>query len=434
MKVTRREQMLLGVLLIMLLGYGFYKFIYTKQNQKITELKISRDTYSQKWEQVKAKIASKDKKNEEYKILNAKIFSKTDMLFPSIEQEKIIMVLDKMIKDSNLQADVLGFSEVSSGNRQESTGKTEATSAKAGDKNKNTVNELDKLVSGFNGTNKKDVNSEKTKDSKVEPNTTNTDKAITKADNSKSIGAYKMQVTLNFKGTYDELIGFIKQVEKYEKKIIVSNINIAAGEGSGVSGNLILEFYGVPKINGNDNFKWDYKEPSGKGNPFVGLSSSLQVNNEIITKKEENKEAKNEIKSDFVMSTKPITSDLPTVRIGKAKDESRQSYIYADNEGIEPVEFYFTKTGNKYFYKYKTSIETYPKEISNSIEFVPNGEKVILEIFSQKRGMGSDLSGANIKIINNTDKGVVVNILDDDKNKPRVNILKEKGDISVIRN
>ena len=62
MKVTKREQILLGALLIVLLGYGFYKFIYIKQNQKITELKASRDTYSQKWEQVKAKIASKDKR------------------------------------------------------------------------------------------------------------------------------------------------------------------------------------------------------------------------------------------------------------------------------------------------------------------------------------------------------------------------------------
>ncbi|MBW9155238.1 hypothetical protein [Clostridium tagluense] len=430
MKVTRREQMLLGVLLIMLLGYGFYKFVYTNQNGKITELKISRDTYSQKWEQVKAKIASKDKKNQEYKILNAEIFSKTDMLFPSIEQEKIIMVLDKMIKDSNLQADVLGFSEVNSEDTGKSTSKIEGSSTKAGDKNKKAANELDKLVSGFNGTNKKDANSEKTKDSKVESNTTNNDKAITKADNSKSIGAYKMQVTLNFKGTYDELISFIEQVEKYEKKIIVSNINIAASEGSDVSGNLILEFYGVPKINGNDNFKWDYKRPNGKGNPFVGGSSGV-ANTEAtsIVKVAE----KNLTAFDFEMTAKPSSSDLPTVIIGKAKDTNRSTYVYGDNDGVEEVKINLIENSGKYYFKYNTSSNVYP--ISNNIgeEFSPTGDSINLIIYATKRNSKEDLSGVNLKISNGTKKKVFVKILGDDKERPRVDVIAEKGEVNQER-
>ena len=248
MKVTKREQLLLGALLIVLLGYSYYNFIYTKQSQKITELKASRDTYSQKWEQVKAKIASKDKRNEQYITLNAKILNQTDMLFPSIEQEEIIVVLDKMIKDSNLQADVLGFSEVSSENPTVDTSKT----ANNVDNSKIATNELDKLVSAFNDTTEKDANSEKT----------NTTKASTSTNNSNAIGAYKMQVTFNFKGMYDELISFIEQVENYDKKIIINNINLTGAEGSDVSGTLILEFYGVPKLNDNDDFKWDYKKPS----------------------------------------------------------------------------------------------------------------------------------------------------------------------------
>ena len=442
MKITKREQMLIGTLLLMLLGYGFYKFIYIKQNQQITELKASRDTYSQKWEQVKAKIASKDKKNEQDIILTSKIVSKTDTLFPSIEQEEIIVGLDKMIKKSNIQADMLGFSEVSSENTPTiDTSKT----ANNVDKSKNATNELDKLVSDFKGTSKKESTSVKT----------NTSNASVNTNTSKIIGAYKMQVTLNFKGMYDELTSFIEQVEAYNKKIIISNINLTGAQGSDVSGTIILEFYGVPKLNNNDYFKWDYKEPNGNVSPFVGSSTSLQVNNEIITNKDEstvakdentltknentivkdgNTVVKDEIKSDFILNAKPKTSALHTVTIEKSKDESELSYIYSDNAGIELVEFYFTKIGAKYFYKYKTSIETYPKDFSYSIEFLPIGENIILNIFSQKRDLVSDLSGANIKITNDTDKSVAVNILDDDKNKPRVKILKEKGDISVIRN
>ncbi|GCD12277.1 hypothetical protein Ctaglu_39000 [Clostridium tagluense] len=414
----------------MLLGYGFYKFVYTNQNGKITELKISRDTYSQKWEQVKAKIASKDKKNEEYKILNAKIFSKTDMLFPSIEQEKIIMVLDKMIKDSNLQADVLGFSEVNSEDTAKSTSKIEGSSTKAGDKNKKAANELDKLVSDFNGTNKKDDNSEKTKDSKVQASTTNTEKSTAKADNSKYIGVYKMQVTLNFKGTYDELISFIEQVEKYEKKIIVSNINLAAGEGSGLSGNLILEFYGVPKINSNDNFKWDYKEPSGKGNPFVGVSIGA-VNSETASII---KAAGKSISSfDFEMTAKPSSSDLPTVILGKVKDTNRSTYVYGDNDGIEEVKINLVENSGKYYFKYNTSSNVYPTSNNIGEEFSPIGDSINLIIYSNKRNSKEDLSGVNLKISNGTSKKVFVKILGDDKERPRVNVIPEKGEVNQER-
>jgi type IV pilus assembly protein PilO len=248
MKVTKREQILIGALLIMLLGYSYYNFIYTKQVQKVTELKASRDAYSQKWEQVKSKIASKDKKNEQNIILNNKIINKADILFSSIEQEEIIVVLDKMIKDSKLKAQVLDFTEVSRENATVEMSKTE----KAEDKEKNTIDEFDKLVSDFNGTTVKDDGTEKTN-----------------TDTSNITGAYKMQVAFNFKGVYAELISFIEQVENYNKKIIVYNINLTTAEASDLSGTIILDFYGIPKFNGSGEFKWDYKEPIGKENPFV---------------------------------------------------------------------------------------------------------------------------------------------------------------------
>ncbi|MBU3216752.1 hypothetical protein LL033_16820 [Clostridium estertheticum] len=423
MKVTKREQVLIGVLLIVLLCYGFYNFVFLKQNQKITELKASKDSYSQKWELAKSKITSENERKEQYKNLNSKIFNATGMLFPSLDQEKIIVILDKMIKDSKLQADVLAFSEVNNGNNLVDTTKTVNNE----DKSKNTTNELDKLVNDFNGTSKNGTNSNST-DSK-------------KTNDSKIIGAYKMEVTLKFKGVYDELISFIEQVENYDKKIIIKSITLTGAEGSEVSGTIILDFYGVPKLNNNDDFKWDYKKPIGSENPFFQSPTTSPTNNEITSKngdktvaKDESTVANDDNKSDFVLYAKPKTSDLHTVTIEKGKDDSKKSYIYVDNAGVEVVEFYFTQIGTKYFYKYKTSKGTYPKDFSKPIEFVPTGKNIVLDIFSQKRGLGSDLSGVNINITNDTDKKVDVDILDDDKNKPRVKILKQIGDILVVRN
>ena len=459
--------MLIGVLVFVLLIYGFYQFIYIKQIKQITELKSSRDTYSQKWQQVRAEIASKDQKNAQYKDLNSKIISKTDMLFPSIKQEEIIVILDKMIKKSNIKTDVLGFSEVSSENTTSvDASKTTNTSVTSTD----TTNKLDTLVSKFNGTPTKNSANVTTNTSNsstnANTNTTSTNTTSTNTstniNNTKITGAYKMETTLNFKGTYNELISLIGQVESYNEKIVINNINITGALGSNITGTLVLDFYGVPRLNNKDNFKWDYKAPSGNKNPYVGSSASTLVNTAITTNnvastpansgstatnsgtsvtssastatKGVNTVAKAEVKSDFMLNAKPkTTNNLHTITIEKAKEESMKSYIYSNNTGIDLVEFYFTKIGSKYYYKYKTGIESYPENFKNCIEFVPNGGNIILDMTSQKRGISSDLSGANIRITNDTDKSVVVNISGDDKNKPRVNIIKEKGDISVVR-
>lgn len=462
MKVTKREQTLIGVLVFVLLIYGFYQFIYIKQIKQITELKASRDTYSQKWQQVRAEIASKDQKNEQYKDLNSKIISKTDTLFPSIKQEEIIVILDKMIKKSNIQTDVLGFSEVSSENTTAvDTSKTTNNSVTGTD----TTNKLDTLVGKFNGTPTKNSDNVTTNTSNSSTNAnanTTSANTSTSINNTKITGAYKMETTLNFKGTYNELISFIGQVESYNEKIVINSINITGALGSNITGTIILDFYGVPRLNNKDDFKWDYKAPSGNKSPYVGSSSSLLVSTPIVTNnvastaansgstvtnsgnsvtssasmaiKSVNTVAKAEVKSDFMLNAKPkTTNNLHTITIEKAKEESMKSYIYSNNTGIDLVEFYFTKIGSKYYYKYKTSIESYPKNFNNYIEFVPNGGNIILDMVSQKRGTSSDLSGANIRITNDTDKSVVVNISNDDKSKQRVNIIKEKGDISVVR-
>lgn len=406
MKVTKREKILLIVLSIILLGFLYNKFVLTKQKEKISTLQAQRDDYSKKVSEIKAKVESKDKKQAEIKVLNSKIIDKTSRLFPSIDQEVIIIMLDKMFENSKLQGDVVSFSEVSD---------DKLTSEK-----KNSIvlgNELNKLVQQYNNIESDKKSIEKQIDNKVAENST-------KENNKTGIATTnKMQVTVSFKGNYLQFLGFIKEVEAFKKKIIINKINLAASEDNAISGNVILDFHAIPKFNEEDYFPWKFEMPSGKENPFEGAVTSVNV----TAKK------KVEVKNDFVMSAKPISSDLPTIRIGKAEDISRNSYIYADNRGMEEVEFHFSKKEDKYYYKYKTSIESWPKDFNNVNEFVPASEKITLEIFSQKRGIETDLASANVKIFNDTDKTIVINVQNDDAVRPRVNILKEKGNVLVNR-
>jgi type IV pilus assembly protein PilO len=411
MKVTKREKILLIVLSVILLGFLYNKFVLIKQRERISTLQAQRDDYAKKVSEIQAKIDSKDKKQAEIKVLNSKIIDKTSKIFPSIEQEIIIVILDKMFENAKLQGDVVSFSEISD---------EKLTSEK-----KNVAildNELNKLVEQYNNTGSDKKVIEKQTDSKgtensAKENTTNENKDTGIAT------INKMQVTVSFKGNYIQFLSFIKEVEAFKKKIIISKINLVASEENEISGNLILDFYAIPKFNKEDYFPWKFEMPSGKENPFEGAVTFVNVTEKKM----------GEVKNDFVMSAKPITSDLPTIRIGKAEDNSTSSYVYADNRGVEEVEFHFSKKDDKYFYKYKTSTESWPKDFNNVNEFVPASEKITLEIFSQKRGIETDLASANVKIFNDTDKTIVVNVQNDDAVKPRVNVLKEKGNVLVNR-
>ncbi|ETJ19377.1 Type IV pilus assembly protein PilO, partial [human gut metagenome] len=86
-----------------------------------------------------------------------------------------------------------------------------------------------------------------------------------------------------------------------------------------------------------------------------------------------------------------------------------------------------------YYYKYKTSKGSYPKDYSgNGAQFAPISDgKISIDIMSEGRLNSDDKSGIKLKITNNTDSLVNVNVSDDDKNNQRVTVDGNSSKISV---
>lgn len=132
------------------------------------------------------------------------------------------------------------------------------------------------------------------------------------------------------------------------------------------------------------------------------------------------------------MSVRSMNSDLPTIMLGKANDNSKNTYVYADSNSKENVEIVITKENNNYYYKYKTSRGSFPIQYNgNGVKFQPLNEYISLKIYSNKRLNNDDNAGANIKIINKTDKIINVEIESDDTLNPRINISGEGSSINV---
>lgn len=410
MKISKREKILLIVLAVVLIVGIYYRFVFSSQKEKLNSLIQQKDECDKKLQNINKQIILKNKTELDIKEINSKIKDMTSIIFPSINQESFIVYVNKLLEDNNLQGTALTFSDI----------KAVPVEEIKKDEKDDKTSSLKGIIDEYNGvpTKNKSVSNDK--------KTSNDNKN----DNKDKPSAQDISLSINFKGSYANLLNFIKALEVYQKKIIVSNLQINQSTNDEVIGSMQLEFYAIPKILDDDKdfFNWDYKNQYGKDNPFDGSGTTLPVGTNSASSQV------SQTQFDFLMSVKPISSDLPTIMLGKSKDTMKETYVYADNPGVENVEIYFTQNGDSYYYKYKTGRDSYPKQYNGEGEkFNPSGDSINLEIYSCKRNASSDTSGINLTLYNKTNKQVNILIDGDDTDRPRVSIFKE-GNVSVRTN
>lgn len=407
MNISKREKYLIGILLAVLICFVYYQFIYVNQVEKLNNKRAEKNQVEQRYNEVMAAIANLDSKEESLKILKATVLDKSKRLYPTIMQEKIIIELDKLLTDSGLKGNI-AFSpiEVASVEKMVSpeVQKTESS--------------LKALVDEYNGS----TSNEATANGVEQQSQSNTSENGATSE--------QLKVAINFSGNYEALKTFIASVQNYERKVVITNISISSKSQEELTGVMNLEFHAVPKLSDEDMeyLIWTLNNVYGKEVLFSSGAASGAYASTI----EEQSNEKDV--NDFVMMLRSSTSELPTVTIGKAKDDSRESYIYSDKDKIEEVEIAFDEIDGKIYYKYKTSSSYYPKDNSSQgKEFTSKSKDIVFEILSEKRSGTSDNSGIKLKVINNTDKNVEIIVKDDDTSNPRVTVTSEGYTVNVTK-
>ena len=420
MNISKREKFLLGFLIAILISFGYYKIIYIKQVANLKEVKVKRDDLENKYKAAMDSIKNLALKEEEVKILKADTVAKAGILYPAILQEKIILELDKFLEDSALEANI-AFNpiEVIKVEKLVSEDILKAQTS------------LQTIVDKYNGesSNEEKKNTESTSN-KGSENKSNSSEDSSKENKSSEATTEQLKVAITFNGSYEEVKAFIKLIEGYERKVVITNITITSKSESQLSGVMNLEFHAVPKIADDDKayLEWTMKNIYGKEILFSSGAASGAYASTI------EESSNKEVNPDFVMLVKSTTSELPTLTIGKAKDNLRESYIYSDNEKTEDVEIIFNEEGDKIYYKYRNSESIYPTEnTASGKEFTSNSKDIVVEITSESRVLSSDTSKVNLKVINNTSKNVEVIVKNDDKENPRVLIKSEGNTINVTK-
>lgn len=412
--MSKREKYLIGILMTLIISFGYYKLVYLKQAESLKITIEERNTLKGKYEIAIESINSLEDKKKEVEDLSNKILKDTESLYPNILQEKIISELNQLLVESNLYGDI-AFSEieVKSIEKLSAVGKTQEEST------------IQNLVDEYNKAEKSsDENSEvkEVEDENSQVEESEDENSEVEELNSTEGTVENLMVAIKFNGTYEEIKKFVELVEEFKRKIAITDITINTTSETILSGTMTLEYYGVPKI---DNSKEDYKETLNK---IYGKEELFSVGNAdgsyfVLDNQEE-------VEEDFFLILKSITSEMNKLTIGLSKDNSSN---LTSNDSDEEVEIILNEENEKFFYKYKTLDSYYPENYEEEKEFKPNSDKIILNVLSESRDSASDIGKVKIKVINNTTKTIEVIIEDEDEQNPRVEIKSEGNTVNITK-
>ncbi|WP_315078219.1 pilus assembly protein PilO [uncultured Clostridium sp.] len=420
MKISKKEKMMLSMLAIVFVGFIYYQFIYLNQTSKISEKTKSKNELEQKYNNTMETINSLEDRKSEIKILNTKVSDKSDSFYPTISQEHLILELDKLLKDSGLEGgfifNKIEVAEVPKTEKSQENLK-ESTITQMTEKYNDEVNDVIENNESSSKNESSKSNSSEVSNSKESSISDNGNSNENKRD------VEQVKLELNFSGSYVALDTFLNSIRNYERKIVVNTITISQKTIDEITGTIGLEVYAMPKVNDDlgKYLNWTLNNTYGKLSPF---SLDGSVGNVISDAEKPD--------SDFLASVKSITSELPSIIMGKSNDKSKATYVYANNNDVEEAEFIITKSDDKYYYKYKTANGSYPSSyVGVGQEFTPSLDNINIKILSENRVNSDDKSGLRINVTNKTDKLVNVEIDSDDSQNARVTINGDNKNISV---
>lgn len=405
MNISKRDINILIIVVSILIGILYYQFAFGALTDNLDNKKQEKVLIETKYNKAMSDIQTLDERKSGAKKVTTKVAEKTASFYPEIVQYKLITEINKLIEDSGIKAN-LQFEERAVKTIEDLTPKPVELPSSS----------LDGLVAAYNGK----VLAKAADNSNTESGTTSSSNASSAAT------CEQMKLNINISSaTYDQIKKFTLSLEKYDRRILCSKMDIAPTSDTKLTGTMTLDFFAVPKINDADKdyFKWDYNNVYGSEGLFSrGAANGAYTNSPI--------ESGSTDTNDFVAFLKPPSSEFSTFRMGRGNDKSLKSYLYEDKNDVIGVSLELTEKDGKFTYKYKAGNSLMPST-GSAVEFKPNASNIQFKIFSEKRLGTDDISGIKLKVINNTTKTVDVTVDGDDSANPRVSVTSEGQTVNV---
>ncbi|KDR93818.1 hypothetical protein SAMN02745945_01013 [Peptoclostridium litorale DSM 5388] len=241
-----------------------------------------------------------------------------------------------------------------------------------------------------------------------------------------------LEATISFSGKYEDLKKVLEEIEQNRKKIIIKSLGVV-NTPMDIGGKITLQFPFYPDGRKGENGDWSIASEYGNIDPFsTGRLSILNQNKrktDAVSSERESTPAVS-VDSDFYVVLKPISSDMPTVTMGKSP--YRYTAVYEDSNSFKEAKIYIKKEGGEYMFRYETSSHGYPSASKEEYEKLQLfGDDIVIKVFSMARLNEKDSSGLVLNVYNETDKPVKVYVTGDDASKPRFRAVPKKGTVNT---
>lgn len=137
------------------------------------------------------------------------------------------------------------------------------------------------------------------------------------------------------------------------------------------------------------------------------------------------------ISPEFYVSLNSKASDLPAQSMSYYGMNNSELNLNSDKN--ERYDLTLTQENDEVYFNYKNSNTSYPSGTSSMIVNQKN-DAIIIKVFSSNRISESDNASMTLVLNNETNKKVLFYVFYDDKEKPRFNVIVNKGNFDVIRN
>ncbi len=219
-----------------------------------------------------------------------------------------------------------------------------------------------------------------------------------------------------FSAGYEEFKAFLDYIANYRERMVITELNADYSvEMQTVEGSFKLLQYAIA---GETREPVKVMEPNrlqGTSNVFMQAAGNFGEADQA-----------GEPADFFLMLSQP-EAIMEAKIIGKSGDTSEKTYLVSDDNSEQEVTITFEGDAGTYTASYSIGKKAYE---GDKITFTKEGA-IYFEILSSPRVGSDDKVAAKVSVINKTDVNVNVRVLEDDKEKPRVNIMGKTGAVLV---
>ena len=250
MRLSNREKVLITILVILV---GYLTYTYAPINE-FFNLSLLEEEHIQKkndYDTMLENILSKSIFEEKVSKLTAEINELN--VVSDLQQEYVIIFLNNYLKDNNIEANDISFTE--------SSVVTMSPFQEA--RNQKQLSSFEILMNDI-------------KENSDESETNISEDALAEEASSENqagtLSVEQISVNINFESNYDSMLNFIDAIQNNPVDISIINISVQSLGEDLLQGNMVLNFYQVPKLDGyvetNRDWIWNDLLQSGKTNPF----------------------------------------------------------------------------------------------------------------------------------------------------------------------